>query len=117
MPEMSVVRFTESDVIVASTLTRVGLYDFDNAKTNDAYVQIGQTIYHHTGSHNFDDLTNDYSNFNNSTKFYWDVGEGYGQADWSQLLGYDASTSASGNYTDGTYEYRNGNSGWGFYHQ
>ena len=118
MPEMSVVRFTESDVIVASALlSTMGLYQFDNGKTNDAYIEAGGTTYHHTGSTNFEALEAAYSNVNNGTKFYWSVGSGYGQATWSQLLGYDASTSAQGDATDGNYDYRDGTSGWGFYHQ
>ena len=119
MPEMSVVRFTESDVIVASSVLKTAaLYQFDNGGTNDAYIEAGGTTYYHTGSTNFDALEAAYSNVNDDTKFYWDVGaEQYGQATFSQLLGYDAGTSAQGNATDGNYDYRYGNSGWGFYHQ
>jgi len=120
MPEMDVVRFQESDVIVASSfLSSVGLYKFDNGQTNDAYIVANGTEYHHTGQYNFDDAEADFSNLNGSTKFYWNVsgGHAYGQATFDQLLGYDAGTSAQGDATDGIYCYQNGDSGWGFYHQ
>lgn len=120
MPEMDVVRFQESDVIVASSfLSSVGLYQFDNGATNDAYIEADGKTYHHTGSPNFDDAEVAFSNLNGSTKFYWSVsgGHDYGQATFDQLLGYDAGTSAQSGATDGIYGYKNGDSGWGFYHQ
>ena len=120
MPEMNVVRFTESDVIVASgkTLTSMYCMNFDNTSTGDAYVVVGSDTYRRTGSPNFSDLDAAYSNLTNSTKIYWDDGKGgYGQSDWSAFQQMDSNTSASGQHTDGTFVWRTGDYGLAFYKQ
>lgn len=109
MPEMSVVRFNESDVIVASTeLQRITLNNFGNGHANDASVTIGSDTYgnQQSSGYRYSDASALYYNFNGNTQFKWDRNDGSGQNTFAQLLGFDTgSTSNSG--VDGEY-YWNG---------
>ncbi|MBR4556182.1 MAG: hypothetical protein IKO15_01765 [Clostridiales bacterium] len=51
MPEMSVVRFTESDVIVASVASVVRLVNWGDGKAYNGVIKVGdEIIYNHTTS-------------------------------------------------------------------
>lgn len=119
MPEMSVVRFTESDVICASTLAKtMRLIAFADGEMNNAKVEIDGNPYSRTGSPSFDDAYAHFYNLSGSTMFYWDTSTGHGYGSFNTIMGYDNSTDADGGSVDTTYTWNpNGSSGAGFYHQ
>lgn len=101
MPEMSVVRFTESDVIVASVYLR----DWTNNKALDGQIfENGQVVYNHVdGQGGVDKFTPIYGD---NPVFYYDPTNYHGY-DLSTLMQMDGTESASSD-TNVWYRWRDG---------
>ena len=105
MPEMSVVRFNESDVIVASrSLT---LHKYGDGSRGNAYVTYNGITYgtqQQAGGSFPDNLYQAFNgdklgaNFNGSTDFHW---EGDSTQNFTWIIGQDNTNSTSS--VDGTY--------------
>ena len=102
MPEMSVVRFNESDVIVAST---VEVLNWTNQVAFDGVIKRGNAvIYNHTESgRQTDHFTGLYGT---NPRFYPDEDDSHA-FDLSYLIQSD-NTAGTLNDTNGTYEWING---------
>ena len=109
MPEMSVVRFTESDVIVASAGFR--LIQYGNGVEGDGYVLYNNQKYgtRQPGGSSFptalyDDFNNDNPGvgFSDDTNFHWQNGSGtWSTQNFAWIYGQDntdASSSVDGYY-------------------
>ena len=108
MPEMSVVRFTESDVIVASgtiLLQSITLNKYGDGQNNNASITIGGITYgNQQGGRPYSDAYSIYSNLDDSTEFKFTGG----QNTFSQIQGFDtgstSNTSVDGDYVwNGSY--------------
>ena len=112
MPEMSVVRFNESDVIVAS-VGSFTLNKFLDGSKNNAYVDYNGHIYGYTqsGGSGFPDNLYDVFNANNpsvgfsgDSQFHWLNSNGiWSTARFSEIIGYDETTNSGS--VDGTYRW------------
>lgn len=103
MPEMRVVRFNESDVIVAS----FSLHNYGDGKAHNAYVSYNGRHYgNYSGSgRTYDDLFTQFSAENPGT-FNSETGFGWGDQSYvafSVIMGYDNSDAKSG--VDGSYNW------------
>lgn len=112
MPEMSVVRFTESDVIVAS-IRSFTLHKYGDGQKGNAYVDYDGNIYGTTqpGGGSFpESLYNDFNannpgvNFSGSSDFHWGSDEsGWSTQNFDWIIGQDNTDSSSS--VDGTYRW------------
>ena len=116
MPEMSVVRFNESDVIVASpiakTITLVRYGDSGEHASNNGYIKIDGVGYGVSQRHSLEQAYDMYDNFDLGTMFHWNrtnsEGTGSGNSTFSGILEFDNSTGGSRPGLDGVYYWRDG---------
>ncbi len=111
MPEMDVVRFQESDVIVASAGSFT-LVKYGNGKSGDAYVAYNGTNYgtQQPGGGSFPQSLYDAFNANNpgvnfsgSSDFHWESEAGWSTQNFDWIVGQDNTDSTSS--VDGTYRW------------
>ena len=115
MPEMSVVRFDESDVICASIVTRMELFRYGDGNTSpNGYVKINGVNYGVNQRNSLDQAYARFDNFDTSTHFHWGSSE---NTFYSILEGDNTTLVDEGRDGVYTYENRGDASGWGFYHQ
>lgn len=110
MPEMSVVRFTESDVIVASSPVgpmQMALRKYGDGTPGNGYVEYMGRHYGSTQSTTVGDVNAFYEAFNanNDTSIGDSTSVGYssGYIDFHAVLGFDNSDTV--NTVDGVYEW------------
>ena len=108
MPDMDVVRFQESDVIVASTATKLMLVNYGDATRLNGYVKINGIGYGATQEHTLEEAYSKFGNFNEGTSFSWDREGGDGTNTFSAILEGDNRTGGETPGLDGVYYWRDG---------
>ena len=99
MPEMSVVRFQESDVIVASAIVLSGANDTD--KHNLTITRYGTPIFSNSQQDGFNYLS-DYG-YNSDPNFYWSSQQGTSPYDLHSLITSDNNGDDYNDTVDGKY--------------
>ena len=99
MPEMSVVRFNESDVIVASSIVLSGAND--KSDHNLTVTRYGTDIFSNSQSSGFNNLAK--YGYTDNPSFYWSSAQGTSPVDLHSLITSDNNGEERTNTFDGTY--------------